>query len=101
MHIRTKFEGGKVINRSQSGSWEVRCAGAGLRANKGPEWGPRTWKRITGKAANDVFVRTAEEKAHQVEDRKRKTTDEVKASRRAFKYAKTNDDSLQVRSDYA
>ena len=63
MHIRTKFEGGKVINWSYSGSWEVRCAGAGLRANKGPEWGPRTWERITGKAANDVFVRTAAEKA--------------------------------------
>ena len=101
MHIRTKFEGGKVINRSQSGSWEVRCAGAGLHANKGPEWGPRTWKRITGKVANDVFVRTAAEKARQVEkDRKRKATDEAKASRRASKYAKTNDDSLQARSDY-
>ncbi len=24
MHIRTKFDGGKVINRSQSGSWEHR-----------------------------------------------------------------------------
>ena len=33
-------------------------------------------------------------------DRKRKATDEAKASRRASKYAKTNDDSLQARSDY-
>ncbi len=24
MHIRTKFDGGKIINRSQSGSWEHR-----------------------------------------------------------------------------
>lgn len=29
MHIRTKFDGGKVINRSQSGSFEHRCMGAG------------------------------------------------------------------------
>ena len=28
-----KFDGGKVVNRSQSGSWEFRCMGAGLRAN--------------------------------------------------------------------
>ena len=33
MHIRAKFDGGKVINRSQSGSWEHRCMGAGLRHN--------------------------------------------------------------------
>ncbi len=36
MHIRMKFDGGKVINRSQSGSWEHRCVGAGLRQNMGP-----------------------------------------------------------------
>ncbi len=29
MHIRCKFDGGKVINRSQSGSWEHRCMGLG------------------------------------------------------------------------
>ena len=31
MSIRCKFEGGKVVNRSLSGSWEFRCMGAGLR----------------------------------------------------------------------
>ena len=73
MHIRAKFDGGKVINRSQSGSWEVRCSGAGLRANEGPEWGPKTWERVTGEAANPVFAATSAEKARQVEvDRKRK-----------------------------
>ncbi len=102
MHVLTKFEGGKVINRSQSGSWEARCAGAGLRANEGPEWGPRTWETVTGEAANPVFAAASAEKARQVEkDRKRKATDEAKASRRASKYAKTNDDSFQARSDYA
>ncbi len=38
MHVRTKFDGGKVINRSQSGSWEHRCMGAGLQHNMGKEW---------------------------------------------------------------
>ena len=31
MHIRSKFDGEKIINRSQSGSWEHRSMGAGLR----------------------------------------------------------------------
>ena len=35
MHIRSKFDGGKQINRSQAGSWEGRCAGAGLHCNEG------------------------------------------------------------------
>ena len=34
MHIRAKFDGGKVIKRSQSGSWKHRCMGAGLRYNR-------------------------------------------------------------------
>ncbi len=28
--MRSKFDGGKQVNRSQSGSWEAQCAGAGL-----------------------------------------------------------------------
>ena len=45
MHIHCKFDGGKQINRSQSGSWEARCAGAALRVNEGPEWGPICWEK--------------------------------------------------------
>lgn len=30
MQIRCKFDRGKVVNRSQYGSWEHRCYGAGL-----------------------------------------------------------------------
>ena len=44
MHIHTKFDGGKVVNRSQSGSFQHRCMGAGLRLNDGPMWGPTSWK---------------------------------------------------------
>ena len=39
MHIRSKFDRGKVVNRSQSGSWEHRCMWAGLHQNMGTEWG--------------------------------------------------------------
>ena len=33
MNIRAKFDGGKMFNCSQVGSWEFRCMGAGLQLN--------------------------------------------------------------------
>ena len=47
MNVCSKFDGGKQINRSQRGSWQGRCAGAGLRLNIGPDWGPTTWESVT------------------------------------------------------
>ena len=55
MHIRSKFDGGKVVNRSQSGSWEHRCMGAGLQQNLGKEWGPQVWRTMTQSSPNKVF----------------------------------------------
>ena len=101
MHIRTKFEGGKAISRSQGGSWESRCAGAGLRVNEGRMWGPKTWESITGERPNKTYISFATECTQHVEkDRKRKATDEAKTRQRASNYAKTNDDSMQARMDY-
>ena len=37
MHVRCNFDGGKVVNRSQRGSWEHRCYVAGLEQNFGKE----------------------------------------------------------------
>ena len=45
MHVRSKYDGRKVINRSQSGSWENRCMGAGMQHNMGKQWGPQAWKK--------------------------------------------------------
>ena len=53
MHIRSKFDGGKQINRSQAGGWQGRCAGAGLRQNLAGDWGPQTWKVITNREPNN------------------------------------------------
>ena len=81
MHMRAKFDSGKVINRRQSGSWEARCSSAGLCTNEGPEWGTKTWARVTGEAANPVFAVVSTGKARQVEtDQKRKATDKAKSS---------------------
>ena len=38
MGMRLYFDGGKVYNRVQSGSFEGRCYAAGLRFQEGPQW---------------------------------------------------------------
>lgn len=102
MNICAKFDGGKQYNRSQSGAQEGRCAGAGLRQNLGPEWGTVSWERVTGEEANPIFKRATKSYAKQLDgDRKHKATEEVKKRRMITKFRKTNDDSLQARSDYA
>ena len=91
MHIRTNIDGGKVINPSQSGSWENRCMGAGLRQNLGPEWGPEVWTKVTH-APNKVFTDVTQSTANCVAtDRKRKATDTAKEQRRKSKYMKLDD----------
>ena len=55
MNVRSKFDGGKQINRSQRGSWQGRCACAGLWLNIGPDWGPTTWESVTKTALGATF----------------------------------------------
>lgn len=101
MHIRSKFDGGKVINRSQSGSWEHRCMGAGLQQNRGKQWGPEIWKQITTSSPNPFFINAAERSAKKLEsDKKRKAKDKVKAKRRKSKYARI-DDTVTARKAYS
>lgn len=101
MHIRTKFDGGKVINRSQSGSWEGRCMGAGLQQNLGKDWGPKVWRQMSGESPNKIFTDVMDSSVKRVErDRKRKATEKAKESRRRSKYART-DDSIAARRAYS
>ncbi len=51
MWVRTKFDGGKVINRCHSSSWTTRCCAAALRRNLGVSWSPIVWQRMTGQQA--------------------------------------------------
>ena len=100
MNVRAKFDGGKQINRSQSGSWQARCAGAGLRMNEGPTWGPATWGKIVS-APCETFTKVAESKFHKViKDRKRKSRDDVKIQRKKAKRARQVE-SKQGRDDYS
>ena len=101
MHIRSKFDGGKVINRSQSGSWQHRCMGAGLRQNMGRQWGPEIWRKMTTTSPNKVYTNTADRLAKRVErDRKRKASEEAKESRRRSKYMRI-DDTPAARKAYS
>ena len=91
MHMRMKFDGGKVINRSQSGSFQHQCMGAGLRQNLGSTWGPQTWGAIMSSEPNEVLKRVTNEDEQKVEkDRKRKSTEMDKANHRKRKYATTH-----------
>ena len=101
MHIRSKFDEGKVINRSQCGSWVHRCMGAGLRQNLGREWGPQAWKQMTSTSSNKVFTNAAEHSAKRLDkDRKRKATDEAKEQHRKSKHSKI-DDTVAARKAYS
>ena len=55
MSVRSKFDGGKVINRCGRGSWYSRCYGAALRLNVGPEWSPIVWEKTRGQTADRHF----------------------------------------------
>ena len=102
MGIRAKFDGGKQYNRSQRGSWEGRCAGAGLRHNLGPEWGAVVWKQVTGNDPNPVLKDSTVKHSRQVAtDRIRKARDDVKRKRKEVRYGKSNDNTIKARRDYA
>ena len=83
MQVCCKFDGGKVINRSQSGSWEFHCYGAGLKQNIGKHWSPNTWKDVIESNPNQVFTNMTLSIARKADfDRKCKATDQSKENRR-------------------
>ena len=54
MSIGTCFDGGKQINRIQSGSFEHRCYAAGLRVQNDSQWLGQTLSKITGEKPGKV-----------------------------------------------
>lgn len=89
MNVRCKFDGGKYVNRSQSGSFQFRCYGAGLQQNLGKSWSPAIWGQMVGSTPNQVFLDAAEASTKKAEKtRKRMATQKSKESRKKYKYAK-------------
>ena len=102
MNVRSKFDGGKQINRSQRGSWQGRCAGAGLRLNIGPDWAPIAWEKVTKTAPSATFTEVGSSKCTKMaKDRKRKAKETVKAQRKQAKRSRQDENSQQARLDYS
>ncbi|CAC5388502.1 unnamed protein product [Mytilus coruscus] len=55
MHMRTKFDGGKMYNHCNRGSWHTRYYGAALRNNLGPLWSPKVWESSTQSTSGHYF----------------------------------------------
>ncbi|KAH3830252.1 hypothetical protein DPMN_103493 [Dreissena polymorpha] len=66
MHMRTKFDGGKVYNLCNRGSWHTRCYGGCLRKNVGPQWSPTVWKQVTDSSPGYHFIKLYEERDKQL-----------------------------------
>ena len=67
MSIRSKFDGGKIINRCFRGSWHARCFGSALRMNNGPSWSPNLWEKITKIPATPLFKKHYNFREKQIE----------------------------------
>ena len=99
MHIRTKFDGGKQVNRSQAGSWNARCTGAGLRCNEGAMWGPKSWQQALSVQPLDVFQNVAAQAEKETENAiKRKASDKAKLQWKKARYGSNNNSILSRRA---
>ena len=87
MGIRTYFDGGKLYNRVQSGSFEARCYAAGLRFQNGVQWCLPTWERFVGSPATDSLQGLVQ-LTHQnrQKDKERKSTAKYITQRRRSKH---------------
>ena len=87
MGIRTHFDGGKVFNRVQSGSFESRCYAAGLKFQEGPQWITHAYQESTGQSPPQVLADVTNKIEHRSgTEKKRKNTNEYKDRRKRAKY---------------
>ena len=103
MHIRSKFDGGKQINRSQAGSWQGRCAGAGFHCNEGAGWGPTAWQKAVHTEPSSVFKFAAADAIKRTsKDHKRKATAAANLQRKKARHSGTAvDNSTSSRKAYS
>ena len=98
MGLRTYFDGGKVYNRVQSGSFEGRCYAAGLRFQEGPHWITHTYQEVTGQQPPQPLVDvTNNYEKRTATDKKRKQSTQYKERR---KRAKQQNSSNSLSNDY-
>lgn len=98
MGMRSYFDGGKVYNRVQSGSFEGRCYAAGLRFQEGLQWITHTYQEVTGQQPPQPLV----DVTNNIE--KRTTTDkkwkQSTQCKQRWKRAKQQNSSNSLSNDY-
>ena len=93
MSVHSKMDGGKQVNRVQSGAFQHRCMAAGLHLTLGPGWIAETWE-FTSSTVMLAFSNTRKRKHEN--DVRRKMTQTYKKARIEAKYhlgAAANTDS--------
>ena len=79
MGLRTYFDGGKIYNSIQSGSFQSRCFAAGLKFQKGPQWINHVYVEYSGHAPLQPLLDIANTiKDQQEKENKRKNTAKYK-----------------------
>ena len=86
MSIRAKMDGGKQINRIQSGSFEHRCMAAGLSMTLGPGWIEDTLKYLFGSCSSVTETFSNRRKRKHERDMERKSSDVYKKARIEKRY---------------
>ena len=64
MSVRAKMDGGKQINRIQSGPFQHCCMAAALRLTLGPTWIAGSWKHFFG-SCSSVLITCANRRKRQ------------------------------------
>jgi hypothetical protein len=102
MHIRSKFDGGKVFNHCNRFSWNTRCYAGALRTNFGPEWVPTTWETKTNSKAGQICESFYERKRKQIQvNNNSKAKPDIKMKRWSKKSALLKQSkSCQARKSY-
>ena len=86
MSIRAKMNGGKQINRIQSGSFEHWCMAAGLSMTLGPGWIENTLEHLFESCSSITKTFSARRKRKHQCDNNRKSSDAYKKARIEKRY---------------
>ena len=86
MSVRAKMDGGKQINRVQSGSFEHRCMAAGLSLTLGPTWAVNTWNHLFKISSPIAEMYANRRKRKHEQDTSRKASETYKRARLQKKY---------------
>ena len=100
MNIRCKFDGGKVINRIQKGSFQYRSYGAALQMAKGADWSAPSWKDVFSQNAGEIHEDISQRRACKRKyNREKQLTEAAKRRRIEYKF-KSNDQTPSALKAY-